>query len=183
MAKLSFNAAKAKPMENRDFRLVDEGEYLVQIVDSEIKRNSRDTGDRLNMRAKILKGSDKDNDFKGSTLYIGLNWNHEKQDAQDISDREFKSICDAIGKGNDEIGDTYELHGIPFIATVLHSAPSGEYRENGEIKYKYKPKAEIKKYDTANGHELAEGVEVEVIEQTTKTPPPWVKKKEEEKTA
>ena len=152
MAQLSFNASKAAPMEDRSFDLVPEGEYLAQIIKSEIKPNSKGTAERLNMQAKILGG-----DSKGSILFIGLNWGHPNQVAQDISDREFKSICDAVGKGNDEIADTEELHGVPFIATVKHSAPSGEYKENGDTKFKYGPKAEIKKYESAEGHPLSTG--------------------------
>jgi len=153
MAQLSFNASKAAPMEDRSFDLVPEGEYLAQIIKSEIKPNSKGTAERLNMQAKILGG-----DSKGSILFIGLNWGHPNQVAQDISDREFKSICDAVGKGNDEIADTEELHGVPFIATVKHSKPSGNTEVvNGETVYQYGPKAEIKKYESAEGHPLATG--------------------------
>ena len=172
MAKLSFNAATHKPMEERSFILIPEGEYLVQMVKSDIKRNTKNTGDRLNFQAKILAG-----EHKGSMLFVGLNLNHENQEAQDISDREFKSICDAVGKGADLVEETEELHGIPFIATVVHSAPSGEYKENGETKFKYKPKAEIKKYEPAKDSPLMDGVDTGGEE--TKTAPPWKKKEEE----
>ena len=37
MAKLSFNAAKAKPMEERNFTLLPEGEYLFSLTKSELK--------------------------------------------------------------------------------------------------------------------------------------------------
>ena len=141
MAKLTFNAKAAAPMEDRSFALVSEGEHLFQIVKSEMKDNSKKTAQRLNLSAKILDG-----EFKGSIVFIGLNMGHPNTVCQDISDRELKSICDAVGKGNDEIEDSEDLHGIPFIGTVKHSAPSGEYVENGDTKYKYGAKAEIKKY-------------------------------------
>lgn len=152
MAKLNFNAAKAEPMEERT--LVPEGEYLFQIVKSEVVPNKKKTAERLNIQAKILKG-----EFKGNIVFIGLNWGHPSQQAQAISDREFKSICDAVEKGDQEIEDTEELHGIPFVGTIEHSAPSDPFQENGETKYKYGPKAEIKKYEIAKGHELLEGLD------------------------
>ena len=170
MAQLSFNAAKAQPMEERSFTLIPEGEYLFQIVKSEIVPNKAKTAERLNMQAKLLtKG-----DYKGQIVFIGLNWQHPNQQAQDISDREFKSICDSVGKGNDNIADTEELHGIPFVGTIVHSKPSGEYKENGETKFKYGPKAEIKKYEVAEGHKLLDGAEVE-DSAPKESAPPWGK--------
>ena len=53
MAQLSFNAAKAQPMEERSFTLIPEGEYLFQIVKSEIVPNKAKTAERLNMQAKL----------------------------------------------------------------------------------------------------------------------------------
>jgi len=171
MAKLSFNAAKAEPMEERQFTLIPEGEYILSIVKSEIVENSKKTAERLNMQAKILNG-----EHKGGILFIGLNWGHPNKVAQDISDREFKSICDAVGKGGDELEDTAEIHGIPFIGTVRHSEPSKEKKEDG-VTPKYGPKAEIKKYESAEGHSLAEGVSSEPAEEgDSEKPaekPPW----------
>jgi len=171
MSKLNFNAAKEDPMEERSFELIPEDSYLFQIVKSEIVPNKAKTAERLNFQAKILNG-----EFKGSIVFIGLNWQHPNEQAQKISDREFKSICDAVGKGNDEIGDTEELHGIPFVGLVKHSKPSGEYKENGETKFKYGPKAEIKKYELAEGHELLERAGVEKEDDAapaTESKPPW----------
>ena len=173
MSKLNFNAATKKPMEDRNFTLIPEGEYLFQIVKSEIVPNSKKTAERLNFQCKIIKG-----DYKDNIVFVGLNWGHPSQQAQDISDREFKSICDAVEKGNQEIEDTEELHGIPFVGTIKHSAPSGDYKENGETKYKYGPKAEIKKYEIANGHTLLKGTESESLpasSEQTPSNPPWGK--------
>ena len=171
MAKLSFNAAKHEPMEERDFTLIPEGDYIFSIVKSELVNNSKKTAQRLNFQAKVLNG-----EYKGNIVFIGLNWNHPSQVAQDISDREFKSICDAVGKGDEEIEETQELHGIPFIGTVKHSAPSGEYTDpkSGEIKFKYGPKAEIKKYTPASEDAIAEiqsEVQNDSVEKTSSTPP------------
>lgn len=179
MAKLTFNAAAAEPMEERSFTLIPEGEYLFQIVKSEIVDNKKKTAERLNMQAKILKG-----EHKGSIVFIGLNWGHPNVEAQAISDREFKSICDALLIGDRMIEDTAELHEGYFVGTVVHSAPSGDYIENGETKYKYGPKAEIKKYESAVDHKILDEVDevqdVESSEEETKKAPskaPWDKKK------
>jgi hypothetical protein len=98
MPKLTFNASKEEPMEERNFDNIPEGKYAAQIIKSEIKRNSKDTGDRLNFTFKILAG-----EFKGRQLFVGLNLNHENEQANQISARELKSICDAVGKGQEEI--------------------------------------------------------------------------------
>jgi len=169
MAKLKFNASKAEPMQERT--LTPEGEYFASIVKSEIVPTAAKTGTRLNFQFKILNG-----DHKGSILFVGLNYENPNPKAVEISEQELKSICDAAGKGNEELEDTEVLHGIPMKVTVKHSAPSGEYKENGETKFKYGPKAEIKKYETAEGADLK--VEGEP-EQATKAPP-WANKTEED---
>jgi len=155
MAKLKFNAKAAEPMEERSFILLPEDDYVFSLIKSEMKRNSKDTADRLNFQAKVLNG-----EFKGNIVFIGLNWGHPNQDAQAISDREFKSICDVVGKGDEEIEETEELHGIPFIGTIIHSKPSGDkYEEDGIVKWQYGPKAEIKKYASAEGSDLLDGID------------------------
>jgi len=174
MSKLTFNAATKEPMQERT--LVPEGQYVFQMAKIEMKDNSAKTAQRLNFQAKVLNG-----EFKGAIVYVGLNWNHPNQVAQDISDREFKSICDAVGKGNDTIQDTDELMGMPFVGTVKHSAPSGEYQEAGETKFKFGPKAEFSKYEVANGHPLLDGVDLAETATTKGETPPWIKKEEEEK--
>ena len=171
MAKLSFNAKTATPMEERSFTLLPEGQYVFQITKTEMVRNKSNTADRLNMQAKIIKGK-----HKGEMAFIGLNWGHPNQTAQNISDQEFKSICDAVEKGDDEIEDSDELKGTEFVGTIVHSKPSGDYIENGETKFKYGPKAEIKKYEKANGHpvyENEEAVNESASDEPTKSAPPW----------
>lgn len=165
MAILEFNAAVHKPMEERT--LIPEGEYLFQIIKTEMKDNSKKTAQRLNLQAKVIVG-----EFKGNVVFIGLNWNHPNKEAQDISDREFKSICEAVGLGEAVVKDSDELKVTPFLGTVVHSAPSGEYVENGETKFKYKPKAEIKKYASATGSPLLDGANVEGLS-SAPTTPPW----------
>lgn len=162
MAKLKFNAKAAEPMEERTFTLLPEGDYLFSIVKSEIVRNKADTADRLNFQMKVLNG-----EHKKSIVFVGLNWGHPNQVAQNISDREFKSICDAVGLGDEEeLEETDQLHGIPFVGTIVHSKPSGEYKENGETKFKYGPKAEIKKYESAEGSDLLDGFSGEPEEES-----------------
>ncbi len=173
MAKLKFNAKTAEPMEERSFTLLPEGEYIFSLVKSEIVENKKKTAYRLNFQAKVLGG-----EFKGNIVFIGLNWDHPNPEAQAISDREFKSICDAVDKGNEEeLDDTALLHGIPFIGTVVHSAPSDEYKdEKGNTKFRYGPKAEIKKYAKADEDSLASiQANEEGSETQTESQPPWKK--------
>lgn len=168
MAKLKFNAATAKPMEERT--LVPEGDYLASIIKSELVPTKAKTGTRLNFTFKILGG-----EFKGNQLFVGLNYENPNPVAVQISEQELKSICDAAGKGQEELTDTEILHGIPIVVSVEHAPPTGEYIEDGETKYRYKAKAEIKGYATAEGSDL-------VNESTDSAPaskaPPWAKKEE-----
>jgi len=164
MPKINFNAASKEPMEERNFDNIPKGEYIASIIKSEIKPTKAGTGKRLNFTFKVLSG-----EFKGRQLFVGLNVENPNPTAVEISDRELKSICDAIGKGKENLQETEELHGIPMTIKVDIGQPSGEYKEDGETKYKYPSRNEIKGYDKAEGGEY----------ETSATAPsnvPWDKK-------
>lgn len=149
MAKLNFNAADKEPM--TEFKNLPEGKYIASIIKSEIKPTAKKDGKRLNLTFKVLNG-----EHKGSQLFVGLNIENPSQQAVEISDRELKSICDAIGKGKENISDSEELHGLPMEITVDIEPPSGEYTDEktGETKFRYKAKNVITGYAPYEGSEV-----------------------------
>ena len=147
MAKLNFNAAEKEPMQEFSSKTIPEGKYLAQITKSEIKPTKKNDGKRLNLTFRIIGKSE----HAGTHLFVGLNVENPSQQAVEISDRELKSICDAVGKGKENIQDSEELHGIPMEIEVDIEPPSGEYTENGETKFRYKAKNKITGYAKAEG--------------------------------
>lgn len=166
MAKLNFNAAEKEPMTER--KTIPEGKYIASIVKSEIKPTTKKDGKRLNLSFKILNG-----EHKGTIIFVGLNIENPSQKAVEISDRELKSICDAAGKGKEQINDSEELHGIPMEINVGIEPPSGEYVEDGETKYRYKAKNIITGYASAESSNVLEGESEDIPVQGDGNKLPW----------
>lgn len=133
-----FKSEDHEPMQ--DFEPVPNDHYLVEIVKSDVKATKDKKGKRLNMMAKILDGGELNDDgdpkHKGRTVWIGLNIKNNNKQCVEISMRELKSICEAVGF-EDELEDTVDLHDIAFGAKIGTETSDG-----------YPPKNVIKKYMT-----------------------------------
>ena len=127
----AFNAGQHDKME--DFTPIPEGERVpVMIVKSEIKDTKAGDGKRLLLWQKVQSG-----EYKGKTVFIGLNIVNPNPTAVEIAQKELASICEACGKVT--ITDSQELHGIQFFATV------GVEEQDG-----YPPRNFVKKYESVN---------------------------------
>lgn len=90
--------------------------YLGEITKSEIKKTKAGNGLRLNFQVKISLAKNKDgvisDVYNGRIVFVGLNIKNPNPQAVEISQRELKSLCDAVEV--EEIEDSDEVHGIPF---------------------------------------------------------------------
>ena len=121
--------------------------YLGHIKKSEIKKNSKKTGLRLNMQVEIEESRDNGDKYKGRLVFIGLNIKHQNTQCEAISKKELSSICDACDV--DEVEDSEELHDITFGFTLKIEESEG-----------YDDKNVIKKYMTEDAYnEAVEAVE------------------------
>ena len=127
MAELIFNGENAEAMD--DFSVIPAANYNAQIVKSDIVPTKAKTGTRMNIQFKIIDG-----DFKGRIIFAGYNITNPNEQAVEISRKEIKSICDAIGKPNG-IRDTNELHNIPLQIKVVITPADGKYAEKNEVKF------------------------------------------------
>lgn len=126
----AFNAGQHDKME--DFTPIPAGERLsVMVVKSELKDTKAGNGKRLLFYMKVQDG-----EYKGKTVFTGLNIVNPNPTAVEISQKELASICEACGKVT--ITDSQELHGIPFFITVGIEESDG-----------YPPKNIVKKYESA----------------------------------
>ena len=135
MAELIFNGANQEAMD--DFSVVPAGVYNAQIVKTEIKPTKAGTGQLLKAQFKIIDGR-----FKGRIIFTQYNVANPNQTAVNISMKQIKTLCDAIGIVN--FNDTNELHGKPMSIKVSVSPANPPYGESNEIKFydKYKGVAE-----------------------------------------
>jgi len=137
MAKLNFNASNEEGMD--DFSVVPADEYNVQIVKSEVTETKAKTGTLLKLQYKIIDGK-----FKGRIVFGQYNLTNPNATAVEISRKQMKTLCDAIGKP-DGVDDSTEMHNIPLKVKIGVRPAQGVYAEQNEIKFyaKYEgPKVE-----------------------------------------
>jgi hypothetical protein len=128
MAQLNFNSTEVP--EDEGFKPLPEGEYTVQIIQSEMKETKAGTGHFLELRMQVLDG-----DHVGRLLFDRLNLINPNETAVKIAQRTLADICEATGVL--EVEDSEELHGIEMIAKVVIKPAQGDWPEGNEIK-KYK---------------------------------------------
>lgn len=131
-----------------DFAPIPEGEYLVQIVKSELQPTQANNGEFLYLEHEIIQG-----EYSGRKLFNRLNLDNPSQQAVEIAERQFASICRAVGVLTPQ--DSEDLHNKPLVASVTidgtynrisyyraakrqQRAPAPQQRKKPEVR-KYEP--------------------------------------------
>jgi hypothetical protein len=104
-----FDATHIDP--STDFEHVPAGRYNAEITDSEMRDNSKGTGEYLKLEFTILDGP-----CAGRKLWAQLNLNNPSTQAVEIAQRELSAICHAVGKLR--VQDSVQLHNIPLEINV-----------------------------------------------------------------
>jgi hypothetical protein len=105
----TFDANAVEPSAPRD--IIPPGEYLVQIVESEMADTKRGDGQMLKLTMDILEGP-----HAGRKLWDRLNLVNPNAQAVEIAQRTLSAICHATGRL--QVSDSEQLHFIPLVATV-----------------------------------------------------------------
>jgi len=106
---------------------VPRGHYSVAIVNSDVARNNKNTGDLIKLTFEINDG-----EHAGIWIYCDINWTNPNQIAQRKGRETFSAICHACGYLNG-VSDTTQLHNIPLGASVELIPASGKYKAKNEI--------------------------------------------------
>lgn len=121
----AMNLSGVKPAESRD--PIPAGKYIGAIVESDIVGNKSNTGNILKLVWEVLDGQ-----HKGRKVWSNLNIMHQNQTAQEIAQRELKSICDAVGFTSD-LDDSAQLHNRPCVIAVKVTPAKDGYDAKNEI--------------------------------------------------
>lgn len=135
----TFDANNVEPSAPRE--LLPPGDYVVQIVESEMADTKAGNGQMLKLTMDILDGP-----YQGRKLWDSLNLVNPNAQTVEIAQRTLSAICHATGKL--QVSDSEQLHFIPLIAVVKtkppgHKEKDGYVHENG--------KNEVGGYKPVNG--------------------------------
>lgn len=130
MAKLpkSFNEKEHGDM---GFDPLPKDDYVVKIVDSDYKENSKKTGHMIVLKREVVSGK-----YKGRIIFSNLNVDNPSAQTREIAGKEFAATCRACGKV--AVEDTAELHGILHVISLVVQKGSGDNADQNKI-IKIKP--------------------------------------------
>lgn len=113
--------------EDAGFEPLPAGDYLVQIIESEITDTKSGSGQMLKLTFEILSG-----DHQSRRIWDRLNIVNQNPDAQRIAQQQLKRLCDACGTG--AISDSEELHFKPIhIRVGIRLDKTGNYGPQNTI--------------------------------------------------
>lgn len=138
-----FTADDHEPMQ--EFGIMPSIFYLGHVKKSEVKKTKAGTGLRLNMQVEVECSEEEGFEpeeckYKGRLVFIGLNIQNPSQKAVEISQRELRSLCDAVGVP--EVEDSEELHDVTFGFKLGIEAGTDGYDDKNVIK-KYMKESEL----------------------------------------
>lgn len=117
-----------------DYSELPNGDYELEIEASDIKAGENGTG--LSTTMIVVRPDE----YQGRKLFSYYNLEHNNSQAQEIGQRQFASLCRAIGV--EGVSDSEELHFKLFTVKV----GLGKASKNKKTGQEYPARAEIKKY-------------------------------------
>jgi hypothetical protein len=130
----TFNAQDHDTTQS-DYSELPNGIYKIEIEASEVKATSNGKGTILKVTNSVIEPED----YKGRKLFNNYNLENESAQAQEIGQKQFASLCRAIGVAS--VDDSEELHFKEYVVRVALGKPSkdGQYPARAEIKRYYFP--------------------------------------------
>ncbi|CAL8972779.1 hypothetical protein RHODGE_RHODGE_01003 [Rhodoplanes serenus] len=118
------------PEDDRSFDPIPAGEYLMQVIESEIKSTKSGSGEQLVLTLEVVEGP-----CANRRVWDRLNIRNQNADAQRIAQRSLADLCLAVGVMS--LRDTEDLHFKPFIGKVtIKTDKSGQYGPQNAVRYK-----------------------------------------------
>lgn len=122
---MNFDANQVEP--NGTFDPVPAGDYVLQIINSEMKSTKDGMGQYLSLEMDILEG-----EYAGRKVFDRLNLMNNNVQTVEIAQRTLSAICHATGVLN--VADSEQLHFKPMVAKVVVKPPKDQYAASNEVK-------------------------------------------------
>ncbi|HEY0329627.1 MAG TPA: hypothetical protein VGC77_11065 [Rhodopseudomonas sp.] len=100
--------------EHSGFALVGRGRRMLQIVEGDVKQNSKRTGDVFNFKVECVE----DGEFNGAKFFSSINVSHEKPNVRAQGQAQLKALALAQGQDPLAITDTDQYLWQPFLADI-----------------------------------------------------------------
>lgn len=124
MSFLDFNAEEVEP--NTAPEALPAGDYVAQVVGSELKPTASGSGEYLKLEIEILTS-----EFSGRRVFDQLNIRNDSPEAERIGRAQLSALCHAIGVMR--VTDSQQLHGKPFtIKLAVKEDP--QYGKQNKVK-------------------------------------------------
>ena len=136
---VSFSAEEIKAAGENRFEIIPAGNYLAQIVKSEIKVNKDGQGTRLSLQFQITDG-----DKRGRILFQDVTLKNANETAMKIGREQLAQLARACGLT--AVQDSAQLHNIEMQIRV-------GIKEDKEGKFE--PRNEIKRFEPLSGGNAA----------------------------
>lgn len=125
-----FNANDI-PEDDRSFEPLPAGDYLMQVIESDIKP-TKTGGEQLVLTLEVIDGP-----FSNRRVWDRLNIKNQNADAQRIAQRALADLCLAVGVTS--LRQTETLHFKPFTGRLMIKADkTGQYGPSNSVRYKAK---------------------------------------------
>lgn len=126
---MDFNPAEV-PEDDRSFAPIPAGEYLMQVVESDLRDTKSGNGQQLVLTLEVMDGP-----AASRRVWDRLNIRHTNADAQRIAQRSLADLCLAVGLPS--IRNSEELHFKPFTGRLtIREDKSGQFGPQNAVRYK-----------------------------------------------
>jgi hypothetical protein len=139
-----FDSSTVEP--RTPFEVLPAGDYVGQIVKSDMVPTKTGNGNMLNLEIEILNDG-----FSGRRVWDRLNLDNPNAQAVEIAQRTLSAICRAVGVV--QVSDSEQLHFKPFALKVI-VLPAGKDPKTGYERRE--PQNEVRGYEPAGGAPVAQ---------------------------
>lgn len=119
-------------VEISDFSPMPPGDYELQVVEADVKANSKGTGMILSLKVEVINPPE----HQGRFVFANINFRHENPTAQKIGQEELSKLCKAVGLEG-KLKDSDQLLYQPFYGALIveeYTGRNGQPRQRNAIK-------------------------------------------------
>ncbi len=119
------------PEDDRSFEPLPAGEYLMQVIESDLKDTKTSGGQQLVLTIEVIDGP-----FSNRRVWDRLNIRNQNADAQRIAQRSLADLCLAVGLSG-TVRNSEDLHFKAFTGKVtIKQDKTGQYGPQNAVRYK-----------------------------------------------